>query len=156
MLIFYCNWAKSGHSLDDFILILEASLATPTTLESHENGYRLLTDCLGMPCQEAKDCTGTVVPVFCFEIDATLFEARIDTDKLQIARDAIGNLLSLESLTLQEAQSLTGFLSFAYKLYELGWGFSASFGTLRSPIQSKAHVLPNEKSLPRYAQTYSG
>lgn len=130
MLISYFNWADSGHSLDDFILILESSLATPINLELHENCYPLLTDSLGMPCQGVKDYMGTVVPVFRIEIGATLLETRIKLDKLQKARDATGNILYKESLTLQEAQSLTGFLSLCVQVVQTGLGLLRKFRDL--------------------------
>lgn len=123
ILISYLNWAESEHYLDDFILILEATAATAANLESHETGYKLLTDCLGIPRQEAKDLTGTVIPVFGIEIDTNLFEARIPKDKLDKARKATGDTLAKESLTLHEAQSLTGFLSFCAQAVQLGWVF---------------------------------
>lgn len=43
MLIAYLDWLESEHYLDDFILTLEAILATPFRIEWHETGYRLLT-----------------------------------------------------------------------------------------------------------------
>lgn len=112
MLIFYLGWIESKHYLDDFIHIIEASIATPSYLKAHETGYQLLTDCLGIPRQEAKNCTGTVVPVFGIEIDTNLFIARVPTEKLQKAKEATAHALAQESLTLLEIQSFTGFFSF--------------------------------------------
>lgn len=123
MLISYLNWIESEHYLDDFILILKAAITTIANLKSYENGYRLFTDCLGIPRQETKDCTGTVVTVFGIEIDTNLFEARIPKDKLDKAIKATGIALTKESLTLHEVQSLTGFLFFCAQVVQLGWVF---------------------------------
>ena len=119
----YLDWQELEHYLDDFILIIPAISATAEKLIQHNTGYKLLTDCLGIPRQDAKDCMGTVVSVFGIEIDTNLFVARVPADKQQKARDATGNALSKESLTLHEAQSLTGFLSFCAQVVRLGWVF---------------------------------
>lgn len=164
MLIAYLDWLESEHYLDDFILILEAILATPSRIEWHETGYRLLTDCLGIPRQEAKDCIGTIVSVFGIEIDTNLFVARIPTDKLQRARESTGLALSKESLTLHEAQSLTGFLSFCAQVVRLGWVFmrklwdfiasypagSSRFAKRRIPVYVRADLQWWNELLPMY------
>ena len=74
MLISYLNWTKS--ELD----ILKALSATLSDLEAHKIGYRLLTNCLGIPRQEAKNCTNTVVSIFGIEIDTNAFTAQIPPD----------------------------------------------------------------------------
>ena len=66
---------------------------------------------------------GTIVSVFGIEIDTNLFVARIPADKLQRVRDATREALSKQALTLYEAQSLTGFLSFCAQVFRLGWVF---------------------------------
>ena len=123
MLVSYLDWQELEHYLDDFILIITTFLATASNLERHNNGYRLLTDCLGIPRQDAKDCMGTIVSVFGIKIDTNLFVAQIPTNKLERARDATGEALSKQALTLHEAQSLTGFLSFCAQVVRLGWVF---------------------------------
>lgn len=80
MLISYLNWTKSEHYLDNFIDILKALSATLSDLEAHKIGYRLFTNCLGIPRQEAKNCTSTVVPIFGIEIDTNAFTAQIPPD----------------------------------------------------------------------------
>ncbi len=61
--------------------------------------------------------------VFGIEIDINLFVASFPADKQQKARNATGDALSKESLTLHEAQSLTGFLSFCAQVVHLSWIF---------------------------------
>ena len=73
---------------------------------------------------------GTIVSVFVIEIDTNLFVARVPADKLQRARNASGEVLSKQALTLYEAQSLTGFLSFCAQIVPLGWVFMHKLGTL--------------------------
>ena len=123
MLISYLNWTKSKHYLDDFIDILKASAATPSDLEAHKTSYYLFTNCLGIPRQEAKNCTGTVVPIFGNEVDTNAFTAQIPPDKLETARRATSDALSKESLTLNKMQSLMEFLSFCAQVVCLGWVF---------------------------------
>lgn len=164
ILISYLNWTESEHYLDDFVLILEASSASTANLQAYESGYRLLTDCLGIPRQEAKDYTGTIVPVFGIEIDTNIFEARIPADKLCKAKEATGNALAKDSLTLHEAQSLTGFLSFCAQVVQLGWVFmrklwdfvaaypkeSSKFTKRRIPIETRLDLQWWNELLPTY------
>ncbi len=79
-----------------------------------------MTDCLGIPRQDVKDCMGTVVSDFGIEIDTNLFVARIPADKQQKARNGTGDAFSKESLTLHEAQSLIGFLLLCAQVVCLG------------------------------------
>ena len=123
MLTAYLDWQELEHYLDDFIFIIPAISATAKKLDKHNKGYKLLTDCLGIPHQNTKDCMGTIISVFGIEIDTTFFVARIPPEKQQKAKDATGNALCKESFTLHEAQSLTGFLSFCAQVICLGWVF---------------------------------
>ena len=63
------------------------------------------------------------VSVFDIEIDTNLFVTQIPTNKLEKARDATGEALSKQALTLHKAQSLIGFLSFCTQVLQLGWVF---------------------------------
>lgn len=90
MIIAYLNRLKFERYLDNFILILKAILATLSKIKRYKTKYRLLTDCLQILRQEAKNCIGTIVLVFDIEIDTNTFVARIPTDKLQRARKSAG------------------------------------------------------------------
>ena len=103
ILVSYLDWQKLEHYLDNFILIITALLTTPSNLERNNNSYQLLTDCLGIPRQDAKDCIGTIVFVFDIEINTNFFMPQIRIDKLEKARDAIGEALSKQELTLHKA-----------------------------------------------------
>ena len=164
MLISYLNWTESEHYLDDFIHILEASSATLSNLEAHETGYRLFTDCLGIPRQEAKNYTGTVVPIFGIKVDINAFTARIPQDKLKMAKKATKKALSKKSLTLNEIQSLTGFLSFCVQVVRLGWVFmrklwdyiasfpvgSSQYTKRQIPLEVRADLQWWNELLPKY------
>ena len=123
MLQSYLGWRYLEHYLDDFIHILAADLATPQRLQDENTAYQLFTDCLGIPRQDAKDVEGTVVPVFGLEVDTNLFIVRVPADKVARAKEATSSALKQLSLTLKEAQSLTGFLSFCAQAVHLGWIF---------------------------------
>ena len=88
MLVLYLDWQELEYYLDKFILIITAFLATASNLEKNNNGYQLLTDCLGIPYQDTKNCISTIVFVFDIGIDANLFVAQIPTDELRRARNA--------------------------------------------------------------------
>ena len=164
MLISYLGWTESEHYLDDFINIVKASLATPTFLKQHEKSYQLLTDILGIPHQENKNCMETVVAIFGIEVDTNLFIARIPPKKLQRATESTAQVLSKDSLTLQEIQSLTGFLSFCAQAVRLGWVFmrklwdfvasfplnSSQFTKRRIPSEVRADLEWWNKLLPSH------
>lgn len=121
MLHSYLGWTNLEHYLDDFIRVLASELATEQRLKEDNRAYCLLTDCLGVPRQDAKDVHGTVVIVFGLEVDTNLFIVRVPADKLARASQATSKALSQSSLTLKEIQSLTGFLSFCAQAVRLGW-----------------------------------
>lgn len=86
-----------------------------------------MTDCFGIPCQDAKDCIGTVISVFGIEIDNNHFVAQIPTKKQQKAKNTTKDALYKKSLTFHEAQSLTRFLSFGVQVICLGLVFMRKF-----------------------------
>lgn len=144
MLHSYLGWTTLEHYLDDFIRVLSHKLATKERLTEDDKAYCLLTDCLGVPRQEAKDVHGTVVMVFGLEVDTNLFIVRVPADKLARASEATSKALSQPSVTLKEIQSLTGFLSFCAQAVRLGWvfmrhlwDFVASYPRLSSQFTQK-------------------
>lgn len=130
----YLHWKRLRHYLDDFISVLEASTATSERIGSTHKDYKDLTDCLGIPRNDAKDSTGTVCPVLGIEVDTNTFEARLPIDKLSRAIASTHSALTQHSLSLHDAQSLSGFLSFCSQAVRLGrvfmrrlWDFVASY-----------------------------
>lgn len=118
----YLRWSVD-HYLGDFIAMLPVSEATPARLQEYTQDYNRVTDVLGIPRQESKDKTGTVVPVFGIEINSNDFIASLPPEKIAKAIAATGAALLQKSLSLKEAQRLTGYLSFCAKVVRLGWVF---------------------------------
>ena len=56
-------------------------------------------------------------------MDTNLFIVCVPADKIACTKEAIGLALKQLSLTLKEAQSLTGFFSFCTQAVHLGWIF---------------------------------
>lgn len=123
MLHSYLSWKTLEHYLDDCIHVLPSKQATKKWLTENNKAYCLLTDCVGVPRQDAKDVHGTVVIVFGLEVDTNLFIAQVPADKLAHAFQAISKALSQFSVTLKEIQSLTSFLSFYAQAVRLEWVF---------------------------------
>jgi hypothetical protein len=119
----YLHWGLMEHYLDDFIHVIPAMDASPVILQKKSEEYILLTNCLGIPRNDAKDCVGCVLTVLGIEVDTHQFVARLPQDKLNRALKATASTLAQQSLTLKEAQSLTGFLSFCAPVVRLGWVF---------------------------------
>ena len=130
-----------AHYLDDFIRIIP-----PNSLESFEEvdrKYRTLTDVLGIPRNDSKDCQGTVIEVLGIELDTNLFKARLPPEKLRRAIAASAAALESGSLTLSEADSLAGFLSFCSQVIRLGRAFMSSLWEFISafpPTQGKRRI----------------
>lgn len=82
--------------------------------------YIWLTDLLGLPRNDSKDCQGTVVIVFGIERDTSWFTARLPTDKLEKAIKATLKVLSQKAVSFIDIQSLVGFLSFCSQAVRLG------------------------------------
>lgn len=89
-------------------------------LEFEANAYIWLTDLLGLPRNDSKDCQGTVVIVFGIEIDTSLFTACLPRDKLEKAIKATLKVLSQKVVSFSNIQSLVGFLSFCFQAVRLG------------------------------------
>lgn len=136
----YLQWSV-GHYQDDFIAMLPASEATPAKLLEYSRKYNQVTDVLGIPRQESKDQEGTIIPVFGIEINSNTFIASLPPDKIAEAISVTKAALSQRSLTLKEAQSLNGHLSFCTKVVRLGWVFMRPLWTLW-PATHKIVALP--------------
>ena len=114
--------------------MLEVPVATSERISSAHKDYKDLTDCLGIPRNDGKDSTGTVCSILGIEVDTNTFEARLPIDKLNRAIALTQLALTQRSLSLRDAQSLSGFLSFCSQVVQLGqvfmcciWDFVASY-----------------------------
>lgn len=73
MLTAYLNRQELEHYLDNFIFIISAIFIIVEKLNKHHNGYKLLTDCLGILRQDAKDYMSIIISVFGVKINTNLF-----------------------------------------------------------------------------------
>ena len=111
------------HYLDDFVAIFRSD-TSPERLVAEDNTYIWLTDLLGFPRNDSKDCQGIVVTVFGIEVDTCSFTAQLPRDKLEKTILASSKVLSQKAVSYIDIQSLVRFLSFcsqAVKLKPLGW-----------------------------------
>ncbi len=84
------------------------------------NAYIWLTDLLGFPRNDSKDCQETVVTVFGIEVDTSSFMARLPQDKLEEAILGSSKVLSQRAVSYIDIQSLVGYFSFCSQDVELG------------------------------------
>lgn len=82
--------------------------------------YNRVIDLLDIPRQESKDQTGTIVPVFGILININTFVACMPAEKIAKTIEATKKALAQKVLTLREAQSFTGYLSYCAKVARLG------------------------------------
>lgn len=94
-------------------------------LHAKEQAYIQVTDLLGIPRNEKKNCSGTVVSVFGIKVDISTFTARLPQDKLERAIRRTSEALSdsSNSISYLDIQSLVGFLSFWSQAARLERGF---------------------------------
>lgn len=108
------------HYLDDFIFVFSAGPDLPQRVAHFHDQYRCLTDFLGVPRNENKDCEGVVVTILGIEYDTRELVARVPQDKLEKAIIGTAAALARDSITLGEISSLIGFLGFCSKVVRLG------------------------------------
>ena len=124
-------------------MALFSTLNPLNSFERIDHEYRSLTDVLGIPRNESKDCQGTVIEVLGIELDINLFEARLPSEKLRRAITSSSAALESGSLTLYEADTLAGFLSFCSQVVRLGRAFMSSLWEFIStfpPTQGKRRI----------------
>ena len=113
-----------AHYLDDFIRVIPKKEAD--SIPQAFKDYIEFTDALGIFRNDSRDRCGTVVEVLGIEIDIIKFIARLSHDKLQETVMRVTVTLQHDSLTLKEAQSLAGYLSYCCKVVRLGRAFLSS------------------------------
>jgi len=140
MLQSWLHWNLIQHYLDDFITIIPAALAH--TIPQMETDYIAITDILGIPRNDKKNQSGSIISVLGLEIDTNLFTLRVPEDKMERAFKATSQALQQESITLKEIEALAGFLGFCAPAVQLGrlhlrtiWSFVASYP------QNKSHFI---------------
>ncbi len=110
------------HYLDNFVTIYRSD-ALPERLVAEANAYIWLTDLLGLPRNDSKDCQGIVVTVFGIAVDTPSFTARNPRDKLEKAILGSSKVLSQKAVSYIDIQSLVRFLSFCSQAVRLGCVF---------------------------------
>jgi hypothetical protein len=131
----YLGWLFIVYYLDNFFQLILQDQAIPEYLRQASRDYIWLTTLLGIPRQTSKDEVGCIVPLLGVLIDTNRIEACLPEEKLTKAREVTAHALSQESLSLETAQSLAGFLSFCCQVVPLGqvyihefWVFIQQFG----------------------------
>ncbi len=118
IIVFFLRWPIC-HYLDNSMAIF----ISDTSLERlvvEANAYIWLTDFLGLPRNDSKDCRGIVVRVFGIEVDTFSFTTRLPRNKLEKAILALSKVLSQKAVSYIDIQSLVGFLSFCSQAVRLG------------------------------------
>ena len=140
MLQSWLHWNLIQHYLDDFITIIPAALAH--TIPQMETDYIAITDILGIPRNDKKNQSGSIISVLGLEIDTNLFTLRVPEDKMERAFKATSQALQQESITLKEIEALAGFLGFCAPEVQLG---HLHLRTIRSFVasypQNKSHFI---------------
>ncbi len=94
--------------------------ATLDRIRMKSNNYACLIDNLEIPQQEIKNLEGTLVPIFGIEVDTNLFTMHLTSDILYKVCKLSVSALNKKSITVLEAETLTGLLSFNAKVVRLG------------------------------------
>ncbi|KAJ5874993.1 uncharacterized protein N7529_003423 [Penicillium soppii] len=103
----------------DFITITQSpSVSDPTGL--FDKVYNRVTDYLRIPRNTKKDQQGTCITVLGIQIDSIAIEARLPPEKLCRATLDAAAALNAASLSLKQAERLTGLLAFCSRVVRLG------------------------------------
>ena len=109
------------HFLDDFNFVGPAN--EPTCLNSLLS-FESLSATLGIPLNEGKRCLpSTCQVIYGIEIDTTIMQVRLPTEKLVKATSLINRIYKCRKVVLRNLLSLIGFLSFACLVVPPGRSF---------------------------------
>lgn len=135
ILISWLKW-EVDHYLDDFISVIPASLATPSFIEHRLACFSFICNAVGLPSNLSKRVCATLAVVLGVEIDTIAMEARLDRVKLEKVRSLVLKALSKDTMTLKDAQQVTGLLAWCAKVVRLGrlflhhlWAFIRQFSS---------------------------
>ena len=127
------------HLLDDFIYVIPPGEACDATAQQLDGAYRQLTDLLGVPRNYKKDCQGTTIIALGVEIDSVLMVARLPADKLQKVLDRTTVALEHTSISLDDIEKLSGYLSFCATVVRLGWVYMRNIWTFIASFPNRHH-----------------
>jgi hypothetical protein len=108
------------HYLDDFLGVGPANTSGASEFSRQ---FEWVCNHLGLRIKESKSITGTIADFGGIELDTLAMEARLPSAKLHKATELVEQALKKGKLSLQELQSLIGFLSFCCKVIPLGRSF---------------------------------
>ena len=135
------------HLLDDFIYVIPLGEGSLTTAQRLDEAYRELTDLLGVPRNDKKDCQGTTIIALGVEIDSVNMIARLPADKLQKVLDRTTAALEHTSITLDDIEKLCGYLSFCSSVVRLGWVYMRNIWTFVASFPNR-HYRQMRRRLP--------
>ena len=137
------------HVLDDFLFISSSQLECQNSLD------KLISMCghIGVPIAQDKTQNSTQILTFLgIEIDTTLMQVRLPTDKVHKCITAIQQMLSQKKATLKQIQQLSGLLNFATqvvipgrpflrRIHELTIGLTHPFQHVHINSQARLDLL---------------
>ena len=107
------------HYLDDFF----AAGCPGVNPDIYESRFSSICSTLGIRIKESKSITGIKADINGIEFDTLAMEARLPLQKLTKARELVASFVRQKTTTLQELQSLTGYLSFCAKVIPVDRSF---------------------------------
>lgn len=132
IIISYLRWKLIKHYLDDTMAVFPAN--TIRALSQFKKDYSLLCRLLGILENKDKDEEGTLVRFLGRMVNSTNFTVSIPHDKVDKVVALTSIAIKKQSMTLHEAQTLAGLLTFCSSAVQLGyvfcrrlWSFIATF-----------------------------
>ena len=137
----YLGWEFVDHYLDDAILVIKAIDASLPALASVSNDYERLLYIMGCLPNRDKDEQGTCVKLLGLLVNTANFTVSVPDEKrvriLQLTTEA----LRRGTMSLKEARSLTGLLSFCAPPVQLGFAFCRCFWSFIASFQPQWPLL---------------
>ena len=124
------------HYLDDFLIILPKG----TDPSPYNEVFNSLCKILGFCVNSDKDKISTINDFLGIELDTILMEARLPPEKLAKAIELVNAALRKKSISIENLQSLVGFLAFAAKVVIPGRAFLRRLYDALSAEYSKIRI----------------
>ena len=126
-----------SHILDDFMFFGPANSAQCSKDLSH---FLQLSKVLGVPINESKTVFPTTkVILHGIEVNTVQLTASLPADKVKSLEGAIQNISKCKSITLQQVQSVIGYMNFACKVIIPGRAFSRRLIDLTKGVTKPHH-----------------
>lgn len=134
------TWLLLTHYLDDFIAVVPARCPQQVTI--FEATWDSITDKLGLLQNTSKSAKGTRLECLGIEIDTVSMEARLSPAKLAKALNLVCQAIAAGTLTHNQCERLTGFLSFCTIVVKLGRTFLRPLWTFQSSYRNRGAARP--------------